>query len=80
MISAYLIAQVSGGLRSYSYQWYSSAINSNSGGTAISGATTSSYLPSLGSVGTTYYYCVVSQSGLNCKVSSATAAIVVTPC
>ncbi|MDB9931613.1 PKD domain-containing protein [Flavobacteriales bacterium] len=74
-----LVVSVSGGLGSYSYQWYSSAINSNSGGTAIPGATTPRFLPSVGSVGTTYYYCEITQSGLNCNVSSATAAIVVTP-
>ena len=74
-----LVVSASGGLGSYSYQWYSSAINSNSGGTAIPGATTPRFLPSLGSVGTTYYYCEITQSRLNCNVSSATVAIVVTP-
>ncbi|MEN8929348.1 MAG: PKD-like domain-containing protein [Flavobacteriales bacterium] len=74
-----LVVSASGGLGSYSYQWHSSAINSNSGGTAIPGATSASYLPSLASVGTVYYYCEITQVGLNCNVSSATAAIVVTP-
>jgi fibronectin-binding autotransporter adhesin len=43
-----------------SYQWYSNASNSNTGGTSISGATSSSYTPVNTSAGTLYYYCVVS--------------------
>jgi gliding motility-associated-like protein len=74
-----LVVSASGGLGSYSYQWYSSAINSNSGGTAIPGATTPRFVPSVGSVGTTYYYCAITQTGLNCNVNSATASILVTP-
>ncbi len=74
-----LVVSASGGLGSYSYQWYSSVINSNSGGTAIPGATTPRFVPSVGSVGTTYYYCEITQTGLNCNVSSATATILVTP-
>jgi hypothetical protein len=42
------------------YQWYSNATSSNSGGTLISGATSSSYTPSNSSAGTIYYYCIVS--------------------
>jgi hypothetical protein len=47
-----------------SYQWYSNTSNSNSGGTLISGATSSSYTPltASGNVGTTYYYCVVTNA------------------
>lgn len=42
------------------YQWYSNTNNSNSGGSSISGETSSSYTPSTTTVGTLYYYCVVS--------------------
>ena len=45
------------------YQWYSNASNSNSGGTtldAANGAQTDSYTPQATASGTTYYYCVVS--------------------
>ncbi|MDN3676649.1 GEVED domain-containing protein [Flavobacterium paronense] len=56
------------------YQWYSNASNSNSGGTLLSGATSSSYIPlsTVAEVGTTYYYCVVSSvAPCNSAVSSA---------
>ncbi|MDO4881539.1 MAG: hypothetical protein Q3983_09680, partial [Capnocytophaga sp.] len=38
------------------YQWYENAINSNTGGTAISGETSSTYTPSTNVVGKKYYY------------------------
>ncbi|MEI6823876.1 MAG: choice-of-anchor Q domain-containing protein, partial [Bacteroidota bacterium] len=44
------------------YQWYSNASNSNSGGTSLvaaNGAQTNSYTPQSATVGTAYYYCVV---------------------
>ncbi|MCD1261707.1 S-layer homology domain-containing protein [Paenibacillus athensensis] len=45
-----------------SYQWYSHAVNSNTGGTLISGATNASYDPPTASVGATYYYVVVTNT------------------
>lgn len=45
-----------------SYQWYSNTTNSNSGGTSISGANTSSYTPSTTAVGTIYYYAIVTNT------------------
>jgi surface protein len=45
------------------YQWYSNAANSNSGGTSLgsaNGAQTNSYTPQSSVAGTLYYYCVVS--------------------
>lgn len=42
------------------YQWYSNIIASNSGGTLIASATSSSYTPSSATSGTLYYYCIVS--------------------
>ncbi len=55
------------------YQWYSNTSASNSGGTALgtaNGAQTSSYTPQATSVGTLYYYCIVTGS-----CSNATSAI-----
>ena len=47
-----------------SYQWYSSATNSNTGGAPISGATNAGFpIPTGLAVGTYYYYCVVSAPG-----------------
>jgi gliding motility-associated-like protein len=66
-----------GGLGSYIYQWYSNTSNSNSGGTLIPGATSSTYTPSVAAIGTTHYYCSITQTGLNCNVTSNTASIVV---
>jgi len=46
-----------------SYQWYSNNTNSTTGGTAISGATNSSYtLPKLTTAGTLYFYVVVTNT------------------
>ncbi|MEN8858592.1 MAG: LamG-like jellyroll fold domain-containing protein, partial [Flavobacteriaceae bacterium] len=47
------------------YQWYKNSINSNSGGTAISGATGATYTPPTSQVSAWYYYVVVSNSSCN---------------
>ncbi len=48
------------GFAPITYQWYSNKTNSNLGGTAISGATNTTFLPSSSVFDTSYYYCVVS--------------------
>ena len=73
-----LSVTASGGSGTFSYQWFSNSTNSNTGGTLVSGANNSSFLPPVTTVGTTYYYCVVSQTGANCEVSSACAKIEIT--
>ncbi|MEI2281801.1 S-layer homology domain-containing protein [Paenibacillus polysaccharolyticus] len=45
-----------------SYQWYSNTTNSTTGGTPISGATSSTYAAPTTSVGITYYYAVVTNT------------------
>jgi gliding motility-associated-like protein len=70
-----LQVNVTGGLGTNAYQWYFSATNSTSGGTAIAGATTPNYIPSVATVGTAYYYCIVNQSATNCATSSTNASI-----
>ncbi|MGC4023038.1 MAG: hypothetical protein QM734_14385 [Cyclobacteriaceae bacterium] len=62
-----VVTSASGGAN---YQWYSNTANSNSGGTSVAGATSSSYVPSTTSKGTLYYYVVVSNS-----CGSATSAV-----
>ncbi|MDG0811294.1 hypothetical protein [Cohnella rhizosphaerae] len=60
-----------------SYQWYSNATNSNSGGTVIVGATSATYAAPTASEGTTYYYVVVTNtnSGVNgTQTATATSA------
>ena len=68
-----------GGIGVFSYQWYQNAINSNSGGTLILGETNSTFTPLTTTAGTSYYYCVVSQTGLNCGVTSTTSQVIVNP-
>ncbi|MCR5312102.1 MAG: bacterial Ig-like domain-containing protein [Bacteroidaceae bacterium] len=43
-------------------QWYKNTVNSNEGGTAISGATSNTYRPSTNLAGVTYYYCIATNS------------------
>ncbi|MDR3283928.1 MAG: carboxypeptidase-like regulatory domain-containing protein [Treponema sp.] len=69
-----------------SYQWYSNYWNSNSGGSVITGETASSYTPSTATVGTVYYYVIVTNTIVDngdggnktASVTSDAAAIVTT--
>jgi hypothetical protein len=64
-----------------SYQWYSNTSNSNSGGTLISGETSSTYTPPTTTVETVYYYAVVTNTnnGVNGNTASlSTNAALVT--
>ena len=74
-----LTIAVTGGIGTISYQWYSNTINNNTGGALITGATNSSYTPPTATVGTRYYYCVVTQSGVGCNVTSAVATVIIVP-
>ena len=56
-------ASVTGGA-ALNYQWYSNTTNSNTGGSVINGATSSSYaIPTTLTTGTYYYFCQVSAVG-----------------
>ena len=57
------------------YQWYSNKTNSASGGSAISGATSESYTPSVATAGETYYYCVVSNTVTGAAVATTTSSV-----
>jgi len=59
------------------FQWYSNTVNSNTGGTLITGETSTTYTPPNNPISVTYYYCVVSfSSGVGCnEITSATARI-----
>jgi hypothetical protein len=68
----------SNGTGTPSYQWYSNATNSATGGTAIAGETNATFTPPSAIAGTTYYYCIATLSGSGCgTVTTATAAVVV---
>ncbi|MEK4664661.1 S-layer homology domain-containing protein [Priestia sp. FSL H7-0729] len=58
-----------------SYQWYSNATNSNTGGTPVSGATSSSYTAPTTSAGTTYYYVVVTNTNNGVNGNKTTTTI-----
>ena len=69
------------GTGSLTYQWYSNAANSNSGGTSLgsgNGAQTNSYTPQASIAGTKYYYCVVTGS-CGTATSSVSGAFIVNP-
>jgi len=50
------------GTATLTYQWYWNSTASNTGGTHISGATSSTYTPPNSTDGTRYYYCIVSNT------------------
>ena len=62
------------------YQWYRNTINSTTGGTAISGATESTYTPSttLAAEDASFYYCVVSSSKSTSAPKTSGVAYVLT--
>lgn len=59
----------------FSYQWYQSTVNNTASGTAISGETSATYLPSTTTAGTKYYYAVLTQAGAGCSVTSNVATV-----
>ena len=58
------------------YQWYSNTINSNSGGTLITGATNATFPPPATPAGTVYYYCEVTFPSIvgSCSLITTNAA------
>jgi hypothetical protein len=58
------------------YQWFSNATNSNSGGTPIASTNNASYTLPNNLAGTTYYYCIVT-SGVCPSTSNVSAAMTV---
>ena len=63
-----------------SVQWYRNTTNSNTGGTAISGETANTFTVPTGTVGTTYYYAVVSSdTGCTPAVSNVAKVVVTKP-
>ena len=61
----------------FSYQWFSNTTNSNTGGTAITGANTNVYNPDNTTVGTFYYYVVINQTASGCEVTSEVSTIII---
>ncbi|MFN5911654.1 MAG: choice-of-anchor J domain-containing protein, partial [Bacteroidota bacterium] len=59
------------------YQWYSNTLASNTGGTLIPTATLNTYTPPSGTVGTSYYYCIVTNACGTTVTSSVSGAVTV---
>jgi hypothetical protein len=79
-VASPLNVTVSGGINtSYSYQWYINTNNSNVGGTIIAGANSPTYIPPTSTVGTYFYYCIVTNNptSTGCSTSSPVAQIVI---
>lgn len=60
-----------------SFQWYQNTINSNTGGTSILGATSSTYKPLSNVAGTSYYYVKVAGTCAPIVTSASTGAITI---
>ena len=61
-----------------SYQWKQCATEDGVYSNVASGGTSSTYTPSTGSVGTTYYKCVVTNTGSSCNTTVTSNAVAVT--
>ncbi len=70
-----ITAETRGEAGTLSYQWYSNTTNSNTGGTPIDGATSSTYeIPTGKDVGVYYYYAVVSSDAAGVQAVSSDVA------
>ena len=75
-----LTVAVSGGTTSAkNYQWFVNTNNNTTSGNAISGANAPTYSPETSTIGTFYYYVVVSQPESDCAVVSDVSALTVNP-
>ena len=74
-----ITATVTGGNGTNGFQWYQTGSAVNSGGTALTGQTSSSFTPPTTTVGTQYYYVQVSQSTSGCSSPSQPIAVIILP-
>tara|TARA_R110002049_G_scaffold162232_1_gene327908 strand:+ start:19131 stop:25226 length:6096 start_codon:yes stop_codon:yes gene_type:complete len=54
------------GVGTPTYQWYSNTVNNNTTGTAITSETNATYTPPSGTIGTTFYYAIITFSSGGC--------------
>ncbi|RZL05894.1 MAG: PKD domain-containing protein, partial [Pedobacter sp.] len=59
------------------YQWYSNTSNNTTTGTIISGETNPTFSPLSNTIGTTYYYCVISLTSGGCSSIKSDVATVI---
>ncbi len=62
-----LSASFINGVGTPTFQWYSNTVNDNTTGTAIDGAINSNYTPPSGTIGTTFYYTIITFSSGGCS-------------
>lgn len=74
--TALSVVAAAGGTGTLSYQWYSNTSSSTEGATKV-GTNSASYTPSTATAGTTYYYCVVSETGADAPTQSDIVAVAV---
>ena len=65
------------GVTGLTYQWYSNTTSSNTGGTIIANATSSTYTPTTSNAGIKYYYVVVTNSTGCVSPSTVSGAITI---
>lgn len=58
------------------YQWYSNTVNNSTTGTIIAGETNTTYTPPATTIGTTYYYCVITLASGGCSTIKSNVASV----
>lgn len=71
---AAILTVTASGTGSLSYQWYSNSIESTEGAAAVAGATENSYSVPVNTAGTTYYYCIVTNTDTS-ATGNQTAAV-----
>jgi hypothetical protein len=71
-----LTVTATGGTGTFNYQWFSTTTATTTGGTAV-GTNSPIFTPPTNTVGTLYYYCAITQTGIGCSVTSNSAAVIV---
>lgn len=71
------VLAINGTTSTKTYQWFLNTTNSNVGGTPITGATNTTYTPNTTTVGTFYYYVLVSQAEAGCSVRSDVSELII---
>ncbi len=73
-----LIVTPTGGVGNYSYQWYSNTTNNTLTGVSLgTNARNTSYTPSSSTIGTQYYYCIITPFGLGCSATSPSVQVTI---
>ncbi|HCQ12936.1 PKD domain-containing protein, partial [Flavobacterium sp.] len=73
-----LTVTATGGTGTFNYQWFSTTTATTTGGTAV-GTNSPIFTPPTNTVGTSYYYCAITQTGIGCSATSNSAAVIVNP-